>query len=448
MDRNLAFLCAAVGFGVIVFAFPDGIGAVLVATLIAAGVSLIISRSTEDVQYLQKIFIIGLLLRTTLGFFIDALELQPFFGGDAYTYDFLGYRVVEVWLGRADLGDFWTIRATNTVDPGWGMNYIIAAVYICVGRNMLAGQFFCSVIGAATAPVVYVLAQKLYHNKRVSRIAALIVAISPSFLIWSAQMLKDGLIVFLLAVIILMILKLQENYNYLSILILIISLFGVLSLRFYIFYIVVIAVAGSFLVGFNNSFSSMIRRLIVVFVLGMALVYLGVLQRIDYEYNEYGSLERVNNARKDLASRGESGFGQDMDVSTVEGATFALPVGFLYLMLAPFPWQVTNVRQLITLPDVFIWWALLPFMVKGLWFTIKTRLRTTIAIIIFTILLTLIYSLFQGNVGTAYRQRTQIQLFLFIFVAVGITLYQEKQENRKLIIGLKRKQTMARLKTS
>jgi hypothetical protein len=252
----------------------------------------------------------------------------------------------------------------------------------------------------------------------------------------------------LLAVIILMILKLQENFNYLSILILIISLFGVLSLRFYIFYIVVIAVAGSFLVGLNNSFSSMIRRLIVVFVLGMALVYLGVLQRIDYEYNEYGSLERVNNARKDLASRGESGFGQDMDVSTVEGATVALPVGFLYLMLAPFPWQVTNVRQLITLPDVFIWWALLPFMVKGLWFTIKTRLRTTIAIIIFTILLTLIYSLFQGNVGTAYRQRTQIQLFLFIFVAVGITLYQEKQENRKLIIGLKRKQTMARLKTS
>jgi hypothetical protein len=47
-------------------------------------------------------------------------------------------------------------------------------------------------------------------------------------------------------------------------------------------------------------------------------------------------------------------------------------------------------------------------------------------------MLTVGYSIFQGNVGTAYRQRTQIQVFLFIFIAVGITLYLEARENKRL----------------
>jgi hypothetical protein len=52
-------------------------------------------------------------------------------------------------------------------------------------------------------------------------------------------------------------------------------------------------------------------------------------------------------------------------------------------------------------------------------------------ILIFTVMLTLAYSVFQGNVGTAYRQRAQLLVFYFIFVAVGFVLVQEKREERK-----------------
>jgi len=63
----------------------------------------------------------------------------------------------------------------------------------------------------------------------------------------------------------------------------------------------------------------------------------------------------------------------------------------------------------------------------------KHRLRIAFPILIFTLMLTIAYSIFQGNVGTAYRQRTQIQVFLFIFISVGYVLRQEKRENRKLL---------------
>jgi hypothetical protein len=147
----------------------------------------------------------------------------------------------------------------------------------------------------------------------------------------------------------------------------------------------------------------------------------------------FGSLERVQSSRLDLTKAAKSGFGQEADVSTAGGALSALPLGFTYLMLAPFPWQATNLRQLITIPEVLFWWAMFPFLIMGLWFTFKNRLRNAFPVLIFSLLLTIAYSIFQGNVGTAYRQRTQIQVFLFIFIAVGWQLYQERRENRRIL---------------
>ena len=49
----------------------------------------------------------------------------------------------------------------------------------------------------------------------------------------------------------------------------------------------------------------------------------------------------------------------------------------------------------------------------------------------FTTMLTLAYSLFQGNVGTAYRQRSQLLVFYFIFVAVGAIIMKEQAEERR-----------------
>jgi hypothetical protein len=46
-------------------------------------------------------------------------------------------------------------------------------------------------------------------------------------------------------------------------------------------------------------------------------------------------------------------------------------------------------------------------------------------------MLTLAYSIFQGNVGTAYRQRSQILVFYFIFAAVGAVLLKERHEERQ-----------------
>jgi hypothetical protein len=242
-----------------------------------------------------------------------------------------------------------------------------------------------------------------------------------------------------------MVIQLQKKFNYLAIIVLLFSLFGILSLRFYIFYMVAFAVAGSFIIGLNSSVRSMVRNTLIIVFLGVGLTYLGVIRTAETDFEQYGSLERVQISRADLASY-NSGFGQDIDVSTTQGAILAVPVGFSYLMFAPFPWEVTNFRQAATLPEILLWWAMIPFLISGLWYTLKNRLRNATPILIFSLMLTLAYSIFQGNVGTAYRQRTQIQVFLFIFIAVGWTMLKEKRENRKLANKIKQQKFERKLK--
>src|SRR5690606_3482498 len=191
----------------------------------------------------------------------------------------------------------------------------------------------------------------------VAKVSALLIALFPSFVIWSAQLLKDGLIVFLLVLAIAMVLELNEEFNFLAIVILVFSLAGIISLRFYIFYMVAAAVVGSFVVGVSRSNQSIIRRVLVIALIGVGLSYFGVSQTATKDVSLYGDLRRVQQSRLDLARSADSGFNEDADVSTARGAISAIPLGLAYLMLAPFPWEMTNFRQLITLPEVLLWWA-------------------------------------------------------------------------------------------
>jgi hypothetical protein len=152
------------------------------------------------------------------------------------------------------------------------------------------------------------------------------------------------------------------------------------------------------------------------------------------QFNRFGSFEAVNRSRTDLARAG-SGFGQEVDVSTTQGAISTIPMGLVYLLFAPFPWQLASLRQSITFPEMIIWWSSFPLLVLGIWYSMKYRLRQIAPILIFTTMLSIAYSVFQGNVGTAYRQRAQLLVFYFIFVAVGFVLLKEKRENRNKAQG-------------
>ena len=419
--------------------FPDEASAFLI-TFVTAAVTLAIFRHfTDEKDFITTLFLGALAARLGFGLFVHALDLRDFFGGDAITYHNHGITINYYWSGIIDSTDVYYKMATSTERPGWGINYLVAFIYLIAGTNILAAQSFCGVIGAATAPMIYFCTKKLFSNTRVARKSALAVAFFPAFIIWSGQLLKDGLVIFLLVLAITMVLQLQERLSYPAILVLVLALFGIITLRFYIFYMVAIAVAGSFIIGISNKSTSIVRRAGALLVIGLGLTYLGVIRNASIDFERYADLDRIQLSRMDLAKSADSGFGEEIDVSTTSGAIATIPIGFAYLMFAPFPWQVSSLRQAITVPEVLLWWGMMPFMVAGIIYAVRHRLRSAFPVLFFALTLTIAYSIFQGNVGTAYRQRTQIQVFLFIFIAVGWELWKEKREDRRIEQQLKRR---------
>jgi hypothetical protein len=430
---------------VTIFYCAKALGVCAVAAVVTG---ILIQRNREHGSYLIKLFMIALIVRVALASALFALKGQDFFGGDAWTYDTQGMLQMLAWGGD--------VHAQLTVDhfvgtsfrSGWGMVSMVAAIYAVVGRNMLAIQFFNSVLGAATAVIVYWCAYDVFKNRRVAAVAGIAVAFYPSLILWSAQGLKDGPTVFFLALTILATLRLGQKASARYTVILIAGLFGVLAFRFYTFYMMLVAVGGAFIVGMRAvTLQSMARQFVVVIALGLALMYLGVTRYAGTQYEEFSDLQRIQVSRQDQSTH-QSGFGKDVDVSTTGGALSAIPLGLVYLLFAPFPWQLGSLRQSLTIPEMVIWWTSFPLLILGIWFSLKHRLRQMSPIFIFTSMLTLAYSVVQGNVGTAYRQRAQLLVFYFIFVAVGIVLLKEKREENRRARALSTPSPPPRLATT
>ncbi len=423
--------------------------AVLFSVALGCVGALIAYKQKIDGPFLLKLFVAAFLVRVLVGTAIFVFEWQEFFGGDALTYDFYGYSQLLAWGGDKYQKSVVFQFIGDSLGSGWGMVYFVAAIYGVIGRNVLAVQLVNSVLGAATAIIIYLCAHHVFNNVRVARVAAVAVAFYPSLVLWSSQGLKDGPTVFCLALCILATLKLGQKFSIKYAAVLACSLFAVLSLRFYVFYMICVATGGAFVIGMQAiSAMGFIRQFAVVILLGLSLTYFGVTRYANVQFEQYGSLEKLQRSRADAATSAKSGFGKDVDVSTTSGALSALPIGLLYLLFAPFPWQLASLRQSITLPEMIIWWASFPLLVLGLWFSIRYRLRMISPILIFMVMLSFAYSIFQGNVGTAYRQRAQLLVFYFIFVAVGFVLMLEKREERKRLGQAEKEALAARIPAS
>lgn len=406
--------------------------ALLICGFLAAIVGVIIRSEPSHGSYLLKLFLLAMLIRILIGTAIFVFNAQDFFGGDAWTYDFTGQQQLLAWSGDK-FAQLQVDRFVGTsYRSGWGMVYMVATIYGLLGRNMLAVQFVNAVIGAATAPVIFLCAQQVFNNRRVAHVAGIAVGFYPSLVLWSSQGLKDGPIVLFLALTILATIKLGQKLSAPWVAVLVFSLVGVLAFRFYVFYMLLLAVVAAFVIGMREvTVQSMVRQLVVVAMLALGLTFFGVTRYANVQVETYSDLETLQRSRNDAARSAQSGFGRDVDVSTATGALTTIPLGMVYLLFAPFPWQLGSLRQSLTLPEMVIWWAAFPLLILGVWFSIKYRLRQMFPILIFTSMLTIAYSVFQGNVGTAYRQRAQILVFYFIFVAVGAVLLKEKREEKR-----------------
>ena len=410
----------------------DGILGAVVALILNVGILAAVEKRLPGTEgrFLARIYTATLLLRCALAVFLNQYSADSgfsvLFWGDSSTYDVGGYLLAQKWHGEPVSIDHYSRFVS-----GYGFFYGVAAIYYVFGRNQLLVQFLNATMGAMAVLVLYAIAVELF-GATAARRTALCMAFFPQMIFWSAAMYKDPAVLLCIAVSIYAVLKLRNRFSVGSLILFLCSGLVLMTLRFYIAYFVAFSAAATFLFGQRRGGA----KSVVAYLFLLAALYgtftLAVPRETAEQQASYLTLERVQVSRADQAAWGQSAFGRELDVSTPVGALRALPVGLLYLLFAPFPWSIRGLRQALVVPEMLVWYALMPAFMRGLRIAVRDRLREVLPVIVFAGSLTVAYALFQGNVGTAYRQRTQVTMFFFVFMGVGLA---EKARQRALTQG-------------
>jgi hypothetical protein len=252
-------------------------------------------------------------------------------------------------------------------------------------------------------------------------------AFFPQMVFWSTGIYKDPAILLSISLAIYAVVSLRERLATKTIVVFVAAVVALITLRFYVAYFVLFAALATFLFGQRRGVGRSVVALFLLVAASYGALAVAVRRDTLERQTTYLSLERLQITREDQAANSRSGFGQEYDVSTPIGALRALPTGLVYLLFAPFPWAVSGLRQALALPETLAWYALMPAFVRGFSYALRRQLSAVLPIVVFAVTLTAAYALMQGNVGTAYRQRTQVTMFFFVFMAVGIV---EKRQRR------------------
>ncbi len=357
-------------------------------------------------------------LRLIQSVIFEVIPETRVFHEDAPGYEYFGQYIASHWMNEAPpfLGP----------SRNYGFYYVLGAFYYLFGRYRMNATVFNSIVGTLSISVVFRIALHLFHEA-VARRAALFSAFFPSMIIWSAIALKDCLVTFLILVAVLFCIRLRKRFSVLNVLGTLLPIAAVYPLRFYMIYFLLAALAGTMALNRRGRIiAGVSKQLLLVGGLLAVVTAFGLASSASADF-DIMTLDKVATYREGMATTAKSGFAKDVDISTPAGAIMFLPVGVTMVLWAPFPWQMTSLRPLLALPEMLFWWALAPALLRGASYALRHRFTESLPIIVFTAILLVGYGLTMGNVGAAFRMRSQVLNLLFLFAAFGQCLKLAKQ---------------------
>ena len=96
-------------------------------------------------------------------------------------------------------------------------------------------------------------------------------------------------------------------------------------------------------------------------------------------------------------------------------------VGWVNFFLQPFPWRFLSKSSLAALPQMIIWYFLIPFSLSGTLIQLRRDCKGCIVFVLYFITVGTILSFTGGNIGTDFRMRDMLTPIVLLFSSVGLT---------------------------
>lgn len=410
------FLAAGGLLGALLALAPADLGVsltVLAVPLVACALVLSVRADAAERRALVPIFLAAVGVRVGVAVAVAYAAPGGYFALDDQRYAALGQELAQHWAGEAPYPSDLHGRTGYYV---WN-----ASIYAIVGFVPLAPTLLNALFGGLAVVLAYRLARTLAGDDA-ARLAALLTAFCPSLVLWSSLNLKDAAAILAILVALRGAQRIALGSGPAGLVALAAGLGLLGELRGYLAAVAALSVAVALVL---PRLAGPRAPLALVALLAVGAIVLTAIGPIEGLADE-ASLESLDRARRELAF-GASAYHGEADVATLGGALSFLPVGLAYFLFAPAPWQVWNARQVLTLPEMLAWYALLPQVVAGFAFALRARAGAALPLATFALFATVSYALAESNLGTAYRHRAQVLVIFLVFAAIGLAHRRERR---------------------
>lgn len=462
---------------------------VIVLSVLSSGFLLLLKKLGLFSSSVALLFCIALALHLGVALVIHYAEFYPFGGGQGDQH--LYHDAAVMISGDFQQGIFSAERIEKTLAfyrmQHWypvfvGMVYAITVPALIVGK-MLSVWF-----AAAAIALLFLIAKELGASERGAFAAGFIASLYPSFLYFGSLLIRESAIVFVVLLASLLLVKLIREFSWERFLFLYAVFLLLVHLRFYVG-LAIILVAGISLFFFQRiSWRERMREgLVAVLLLGFIPQFFGygyygiqtfvtflrpekiqtyretayvprdipVTKQSEPARSEPAKLPPVKPApiNQELATQEPvkpvlSPITQELggeasrrpsgaDSTVIVRVDMKNPiifmgqnlVSFAYVAIGPFPWHISNTRQLFVLFETIPWLTLLSLAVLGAFSSFRTTWRRLLPLILTAFGLIVMISLFMDNFGVYTRIRMPAFLLLMTLIPLSFPLLERLKRN-------------------
>lgn len=364
---------------------------------------------------LQLVLMAGFCLRAGAALFHRYISPLPDGVADAISFERYAWNLAEQGFLSA-LGQF------PGYGDGWGYPWLVSLAYALVDRSPLFMQSLSVIAGTACVLLAYRLANQVWDHRSAIK-AAWVVALFPMLIMYSALTMREAFIVLAFLFALTQAVTWQEDKHPKH---LFLALFGCVAAGFFHGPMLIGAIMLGFLV-FQNELKRLFRALqktsispvglllivlslsgLVVLVYGaISIAYIGTIERglsID-AWIALGQNQATGNAR----------YPEWLTPDSQLQYLMLLPVRTIYLIGAPFPWDIRSLNQIMGLFDgilyLLISWLILRNL-RSIWANPSAR-----AVLLICVPMIVVYAIGVGNFGTGLRHRAKFIAALIVLAA-------------------------------
>ncbi|MGD8396255.1 MAG: glycosyltransferase family 39 protein, partial [Candidatus Eiseniibacteriota bacterium] len=351
------------------------------ALLAALGATTTLGAAERDRESLLAAYLVALALRVIVMLALTWGFRSPDNPGGFLYRDSIGYHRVGSDLAELHREELPFRIAYHTTGSGLSYHRIVGYLYIAFGTSPWIGKLSNAVLGALAVLLTYGFARPLVGS-RGARMAAWMMALWPTAIYWSAQLLKDTLVQFLVILAAWLWVRFAARGSRWSALLAVAAIVPLFWVRIYTFAFLAI---GFYVTLVVRAWLRGQRPLAVVMVLaavaGWSVPFeLGLVQDPEVLVFRF-SLNDPTTAGSMMKVLSHGG----------TGMAVLVPLAVVRFFLSPLPWKASG-QEIMSVPGILAQYAILPFAAYGGLLLLRRRLLEVLPAVLVVVLTVILYA--------------------------------------------------------